>query len=107
MFAGSFVAHTALTVCWPGVTKQGSRTAALVQYADLVPTLIEIGGGRFDPQQFDGQSFIDVLRGKADQHRHCRQQEQRMSLDKVEFLYANTVSNRRTCRKRHQEATQH
>ncbi|HSG68980.1 MAG TPA: sulfatase, partial [Planctomycetaceae bacterium] len=37
--------HTALVARWPGVVPEGQRTDALVQYADVLPTLIELAGG--------------------------------------------------------------
>ena len=60
--------HTALVVSWPGRVAQGERTDALVQYADVVPTLLELAGGRLDVG-FDGSSFAEVLNGKSAQHR--------------------------------------
>jgi uncharacterized sulfatase len=54
---------------WPGVITPGSRTDALIQYADVLPTLVDIAGGQVDPPQFDGSSFLPVLRGETDQHR--------------------------------------
>lgn len=60
--------HTALVVRWPGVIGPGRRTSALVQYADVVPTLVAIAGGEAD-ERFDGGSFLPVLRGEATRHR--------------------------------------
>lgn len=61
--------HTGLIVRWPGQVSAGGRTEALVQYADVLPTLIDAIGG--DPQEggFDGTSFLPVLRGESDHHR--------------------------------------
>lgn len=63
--------HTALIARWPGHIAAGKRTAALVQYADVTPTLVDLAGG--DPADqtcgFDGRSFVRVLRGQADTHR--------------------------------------
>jgi N-sulfoglucosamine sulfohydrolase len=61
--------HTALLARWPGVVAPGTRTDALVQYADIAPTLIEAAGG--DPSEWtlDGSSFLNVLRGDQQQHR--------------------------------------
>jgi arylsulfatase A-like enzyme len=63
-----------LIVCWPGVIKPGTRSAAMVSWVDLLPTLLEAGGGT-PPEnglrdgQIDGRSFLGVLRGESDQHR--------------------------------------
>ncbi len=61
--------HTGLVVRWPNVTPRGDSTDAMVHYADLVPTLIEAGGGDSSSLQIDGRSFVGVLRGKASHHR--------------------------------------
>jgi uncharacterized sulfatase len=60
--------HTALVARWPGKVKAGERTNALVQYADILPTLLDLAGG--DPAGFDGTSFSGVLRGKEKKHRN-------------------------------------
>ena len=61
--------HTALLARWPGHIRSGSKTRALVQMADVLPTLIEAAGGNPARHQLDGTSFLDVLRGKAEDHR--------------------------------------
>jgi len=59
--------HTALIVRWPGTVAAGGRTQALVQYADVLPTLVAVAGG--EPAGFDGGSFLPVLAGEAARHR--------------------------------------
>lgn len=69
--------HTALIARWPGATggtghiAAGTRTDAMVHYADVTPTLIELAGGA--PAEasvrFDGSSFSAVLRGERQTHR--------------------------------------
>jgi len=61
--------HTALIARWPGRITAGSRTHALVQYADIAPTLLEIAGGDPAGQAYDGTSFLGVLQGKTTEHR--------------------------------------
>ena len=61
--------HTAFVVRWPGVVAPGSRTDALIQYADVLPTLVAAAGGTVDTSQFDGTSFLPVLKGETDEHR--------------------------------------
>ena len=61
--------HTALIARWPGITPVGKRTDALVQYADVLPTLMEAAGGDVHSANLDGSSFLSVLRGEADSHR--------------------------------------
>ncbi len=61
--------HTSLVARWPGKVPAGRKTPALIQYADVAPTLIELAGGKPDPAVFDGSSFASVLRGTSDKHR--------------------------------------
>lgn len=53
-----------MVAAWPGVIRPGSRTAAMVSFADLLPTLLEASGGQ-TPPGLDGQSYLGVLRGAA------------------------------------------
>ncbi len=63
--------HTTLIARWPNVVKPATRTEAIVQYADIAPTLVSLAGG--DPVDasfgFDGSSFAEVLRGEKAKHR--------------------------------------
>lgn len=65
---------------YPGRVKRGSRNKALIQYVDIVPTLIDLAGG--DPTKintgvkdangftgFDGRSFKNVLLYKENELR--------------------------------------
>lgn len=65
---------------WTGKIKSGTKNNALIQYVDIVPTLIELAGGNplsektgrpdvFGKDNFDGQSFVDVLFGKTTKFR--------------------------------------
>jgi len=57
-----------LIAAWEGVIKPGVRTDAMVQWIDLLPTLIEAAGGEA-PAGIDGRSFLPVLRGEKTAHR--------------------------------------
>lgn len=57
-----------LIVSWPGVVQPGSRSRAMVQWTDFLPTLLKAGGGE-TPENIDGQSFLPVLRGEKTTHR--------------------------------------
>ncbi len=57
-----------MIVKWPGKIKAGSMTEALVQYEDILPTLIEAAGGD-RIKDVDGISMLSVLRGKNTNHR--------------------------------------
>jgi len=61
--------HTALVARWPGKVAAGKRTDAIVQYADVLPTLLDVAGGDAAGHPFDGTSFRGVLLGEADRHR--------------------------------------
>jgi arylsulfatase A-like enzyme len=57
-----------LIISWPGVIKSNSRTAAMVSWVDLLPTLLDAAGGE-PPRDIDGRSFLPVLRGEKSEHR--------------------------------------
>jgi uncharacterized sulfatase len=61
--------HTALIVRWPGQVAAGKRTDALVQYADILPTLLDMAGGDASKYTYDGTSFQRVLTGRTTEHR--------------------------------------
>jgi len=73
--------RTALIVRWPGHIEAGSVASAMVQYVDILPTLLDAAG--VDPKTidtglpgapgggdgFDGYSFLPVLLGGRQEHR--------------------------------------
>jgi uncharacterized sulfatase len=61
--------HTGFVARWPGRIKPGHRTDALIQYADVLPTLVDAAGGDPAAGEFDGSSFLPVLLGQSDRHR--------------------------------------
>ena len=61
--------HTGFVVRWPGRVPAGRQADALIQYADVVPTLIDAAGGDPRCMDLDGSSFLSVLRGETDRHR--------------------------------------
>lgn len=61
--------HTGLVIRWPQHIQAGQRTDAMVQYADVLPTLLDAAGVDFGTEAFDGSSFLHVLRGERDEHR--------------------------------------
>jgi N-sulfoglucosamine sulfohydrolase len=61
--------HTALIARWPGRIPVGQRTDAIVQYADVVPTLMDVAGLSASGNKFDGSSFLPVLEGSRSVHR--------------------------------------
>jgi N-sulfoglucosamine sulfohydrolase len=53
---------------WPGQIEPKSQTDAMIDFVDVLPTFIEIAGGKA-PNEIDGQSFLEVLTGKQKEHR--------------------------------------
>ncbi len=60
--------HTGLIARWPGKIKPGIKTDALVQFADITPTFINLAGGN-PIKGLNGTSFMDVLIGTKNGHR--------------------------------------
>lgn len=61
--------HTALIARWPGRISPGTRTDAIVQYPDVLPTLVEAAAGEPAKHSYDGSSFLAVLLGERSTHR--------------------------------------
>jgi len=53
---------------WPGHVKPGTINDAMICWPDLLPTFIELGGGKV-PSNIDGKSFAGLLQGSATTHR--------------------------------------
>ncbi|MEZ6131352.1 MAG: sulfatase [Planctomycetaceae bacterium] len=60
--------HTALIARWPGRIPQGQRTDALVQYCDVLPTIMDLAGIA-PAAELDGMSFRNVLEGASESDR--------------------------------------
>lgn len=60
--------RSALTARFPEKIKAGTVTDALVQYEDILPTLMEFAGGN-KIDNIDGKSFLPTLYGKKKNHR--------------------------------------
>jgi arylsulfatase A len=55
-----------LIVRWPGTVQAGSRTEALVDLSDMMPTFAQVAGAPLPPGvTIDGQSFLPVLKGQS------------------------------------------
>lgn len=59
---------SSMIIRWPKEIKGNSQTDAIVQYEDILPTLIEIAGGK-KVDSLDGKSFYQVLHNHKKQHR--------------------------------------
>jgi N-sulfoglucosamine sulfohydrolase len=60
--------HVPFIARWPGTVTPGATTEAMISFVDVVPTLIELAGGKA-PAEVDGKSFLPVLLGKSSRHR--------------------------------------
>lgn len=60
--------HSACIVRWPGKVKPGTTSDAIVEYVDMVPTFVDIAGGK-PVAKVDGKSFKNVLLGKSASHK--------------------------------------
>ncbi|MDE0106883.1 MAG: sulfatase [Bryobacterales bacterium] len=54
-----------LMIRWPGHTDPGSTTDHLMTTVDFFPTFLELLDDEDAPDDLDGESFLDVLRGQA------------------------------------------
>lgn len=61
--------HTAFVARWPGRVAPNTKTDALIQMADVVPTFIEAAGGDPINYDLDGKSFLSVLDARKQDHR--------------------------------------
>ncbi|QNN22758.1 sulfatase-like hydrolase/transferase [Planctomycetales bacterium ZRK34] len=49
---------------WPGVIEPGRVTDQLVDFSDLLPTIVEVTGSGASPNPINGISFLPTLRGQ-------------------------------------------
>ena len=49
-------------VRWPKVIKAGTISNQLIHYTDVLPTFMDIAGGKV-PENIDGKSFLSILKG--------------------------------------------
>jgi N-sulfoglucosamine sulfohydrolase len=65
--------RTAFIIRWPGRIAAGATTDAMIEYVDVVPTLIDLVGGTVpiahDGKPLDGKSFRPVLEGSQNEHK--------------------------------------
>jgi N-sulfoglucosamine sulfohydrolase len=60
--------QSACVVRWPGRVRAGTRSEAMIEYVDVVPTIIDAAGLE-RPEVLDGRSFLPVLTGASDDHK--------------------------------------
>lgn len=54
-----------MIVRWQGKVRPGATTEAMVSWVDILPTLIEVGGGKA-PREIDGRSFAAAFGASGD-----------------------------------------
>jgi arylsulfatase A-like enzyme len=61
-----FGTHVPLLARWPGTVPAGTVDSSLVDFTDVLPTLVDVAGAQIpDGLPLDGQSFLHRLRGEA------------------------------------------
>ena len=56
--------HVPMVASWPGTIKPGQVTKELVDFSDVLPTLVETAGSKLpDDHKIDGRSFLGLLTG--------------------------------------------
>lgn len=60
--------QSACIVRWPGRVKAGTRSDAMIEYVDMLPTFLEAANATV-PTVLDGRSFLPVLRGETSSHK--------------------------------------
>ena len=61
--------QSAMLVRWPGRIEAGSVSDAMVEYVDVLPTIMAIAGIEDENRVLDGRSFLPVLQGETKQHK--------------------------------------
>ena len=84
--------HTPLLLRVPGET-DGQRTAAIVEYIDIYPTLTELAGLP-DPEHLDGESLVRLLRNEPRQKDYAIVKYwQGMTLIKEDWFYTEWIDS--------------
>ena len=60
--------QSACLVRWPGQVAAGATTAAMIEYVDILPTLLAVAG-LARTSDLDGRSFLPVLQGQTADHK--------------------------------------
>lgn len=81
---------------WPGHIAAGSTSDAIVEYADILPTLADIAGIPYKAKDFDGKSFYPVLKGEAKEHKEYTyaMQTSRGIFDGPEYYGIRSIANK-------------
>lgn len=88
--------HTAFVVRWPGVVEPNSKSDAIVEYVDVVPTFLEMAGAQ-PVGPLDGESIVPVLKGEKTEHKdYTFSQQTSRGIDAGPAYYAiRSVANKK------------
>lgn len=84
--------RSALLMRFPGRIKSGPSTRALVEFIDIVPTVLEFVGLP-KPPSVQGQSLVPILAGKTSRHRdrvfieYSENEEAYICTERWKFIY--------------------
>lgn len=88
--------HSGMLMRWPGKIARGSTTEAIVEYADILPTLVDIAGIPHNPEDFDGKSFYPLLKNQTQEHKEYTysMQTSRGIFDGPDYYGIRSVANK-------------
>ena len=61
--------HSGMVVRYPKMVQAGSKSDALVEYIDVLPTLLDVANVKHNKKDLDGESFAQVLSGEKSEHK--------------------------------------
>ena len=82
-----------MIIKWPKFVKAGSISNGLVSVVDILPTLIEIGGGKV-PESLDGKSFIKtILKNKTSGRKFIYGISSRQNIMRAKIFPSRSIRN--------------
>lgn len=60
--------RAAMVVRWPGMVKPDTTSPSIIQYVDVLPTMVQAAGGNSEDHDFDGTSFLSTLSDPSKHH---------------------------------------
>lgn len=82
-------------VRWPAVVKSNSKSDVMIHYTDVLPTFMEIAGGKA-PENMDGSSFLPVLKGdKKEIHEYVYGVQTNQNIQQAAVFPSRMVRNKK------------